>query len=172
MHLAACQAPDEPGVDSPETKFPGCGTLACFGHVVQNPFDFCCAEIGIDDEARALADEVCLAFRLQAVAVFRSAPVLPDDGVVDGLFGINVPHDGCLTLVGDADACDVESVDVDFRDGFGDDRSLGGPDLVRIVFHPARTGKILWKFTLRDGADFSFVIEQDGTRAAGALVER
>ena len=154
MHLAACQAPDEPGVDSPETKFPGCGTLACFGHVVQNPFDFRCAEIGIDDEARALADEVCLAFRLQAVAVFRSAPVLPDDGVVDGLFGINVPHDGVsrwLVMPMPAMLSPLTSIFVmasAMTEAWEAQISLG-------LCSPSPNGENTVEFTLRDGADFS-----------------
>ena len=61
---------------------------------------------------------------LQLVAVLGRTAVLPDNGVVDGFFGVDVPYDGRLTLVGDTDAGNVKTVDVDGGDGFRYHRSL------------------------------------------------
>ena len=172
MHLPACQPPDEPRVDRPEEELALLGPRPGSRNVVEDPLDLRRAEVRVDDQARFRSDVFRLSLGLQAVAVLRGPAVLPHDGVVDRFLGLHVPDDGRLALVRDADAGDVESVDVDRGDRLGDDRSLRSPDFVGIVFHPAGFGEVLRKFTLSHGTDLPLAVENDGPRAARSLVQR
>ena len=49
---------------------------------------------------------------------------------------------------------------------------LRGPDFSRIVLHPAGLGKDLTEFFLGQRDDAPAVVEHDGARAGGALIER
>ena len=88
MDLAAGELPDKPGVHGSEAELARLGLLAGAGHVVQDPADLGAGEVGVDDEAGLLADEIGLV--TQGVAEFGGAAVLPDDGVVHGLAGLGV----------------------------------------------------------------------------------
>jgi DNA-binding transcriptional LysR family regulator len=46
------------------------------------------------------------------------------------------------------------------------------PDLLRVVLDPAGGGEELRELLLRDRADGAIVVEDDGPRAGGALIER
>ena len=169
MDLAAGELPDKPGIHGAEAEFSGLGLLAGAGHVVQDPADLGAGEVGVDDEARLLADEISLV--PQGVAELGGAAVLPDDGVVHGLAGFRVPDDGGFPLVGNADAGDVQAVDAHFGDGLGDDGRLGRPDFHRVVLHPARFREILGELHLRGGADIAFMVENDRPGGTGPLVQ-
>ena len=84
MHLASGESPDEPRVDGAEAQLSLLGTLACTGHVVENPLNLCSAEVGVDNESRLLADYLGEPTLLERVAVLRGAAVLPHDGVITG----------------------------------------------------------------------------------------
>ena len=112
MHLSSGKHPDEPCVYGSEAEFSFLSLLTRSFHIVKDPSDLCGAEICIDDESGLAADKVCAAVLLKAVAVFRCPSVLPYDGIVDRGSGFCIPYDGGLTLVGDADGCDILSVDI------------------------------------------------------------
>ena len=115
--------------------------------------------------------EVFVAVAFQAIAEICRPAVLPDDRVVDGLSGLTIPHDGGLALVGDADGGDVSRPKVRAPQRLGCHRHLRRPDLAGVVFNPARMREDLLKLALSDGDDGRVVIEDDGARACGALVE-
>ena len=172
MDLAVRQLPHQPAVDRAESQVAmGCGDVGAV-HMVQDPADLGCREVRVDHQAGAVADlrfhAMCTQLRAQRFA----APVLPDDGVVDRLAGAAVPHHRGLALVGDADAGDV----LRRQPGLGQHLVRGGqlavPDLVRLVFHPARLRVDLAEFTLRHRDGMAAVVEDDAARAGGALVER
>lgn len=148
MDLAAGEVPDEPGVHRAEAELAALGPCACTGHVLQNPADLGGAEIGVDDKAGLEADLISQAEGLEAVTVFAGAAVLPDYGVIDRFAGGGVPHHGRLTLVGDAYAGDVQTVDSQLSNGLRDDRGLAGPDLPGVVLDPAWFWEMLCKFFL------------------------
>ena len=100
--------PHEPAVDRAEREMPGLGRVARTVDVIENPAHLAAREVGVDPKTRAARDERLVAARAQTVAEVRGAPVLPDDGVVDGLAGPTIPHDGRLSLVGDPDGGDVD----------------------------------------------------------------
>ena len=124
VYLSACQTPYQPCVNIAETELAHLGAFACSRYVVENPLDLCPAEVSIDNQPGLLMNLVRQPLCLQLVAVLGRTAVLPDNGVVDGFFGVDVPYDGRLTLVGDADAGNVKTVDVDGGDGFRYHRSL------------------------------------------------
>ena len=169
MDLAAGELPDEPGVHGAEAELARLGLLAGAGHVVQDPADLGAGEVGVDDEACLLTDEIGLV--PEGVAELGGAAVLPDDGVIHGFARLGVPDDGGLPLVGDADAGDALAVDAHLGDGLGDDGGLGGPDLHRIVLHPPRLREILGELHLRGGSDVPFVVEDDGPGRTRPLVQ-
>ena len=103
MNPAPRQAPQEKTVDcAARESRPARG--AGLRHVVKDPRDLGGGEIGVEEEARSLADQILNAFGLEARTFVGGSPVLPDDRAVDGLAGRALPEDNCLALVGDPDS--------------------------------------------------------------------
>ena len=71
----------------------------------------------------------------------------------------------------DADGGDVGDPESCLREGLGGHVALRAPDLVGIMFHPARAGEDLAEFLLCGSEDASVTRESDGARAGGALIE-
>ena len=137
--------------------------------MIQKPADLAGGEVGVDEQARLLRDDLPQAPGLQLIAEGGRPAALPDDGVVDGLPGPPVPEDGGLPLIGDADGRHLPGVDVagDLRQS----PALRGPDLHGVVLHPARLGVDLAEGILGPGGDFPRLVEEDGPGAGGALVQ-
>ena len=76
----------------PKASSPRCGRGARAGDVVEQPGELGAREVGVEDEAGALAEERLEAALLQRLARRRGAPVLPDDGVADRLAGARGPR--------------------------------------------------------------------------------
>ena len=91
--------------------------------------------------------------------------------MVDGQRGFAIPDDRRLALVGDADAGDVEPRQVGFGDGLGRHGRLGVPDFRSVVFDPPRPGEELFERLLRRGDHFALVVDDDGSRGRGALIQ-
>ena len=170
VHLAAREVPDQPGVHRAEAQLAPFGLLAGAGHVVQHPLDLGGREIGIQHQTGLLLD-ACAVLLANLVAIFGRAAVLPDDGVVDRLTGGAVPHQRRLALVGHADGRDVGRIQPRFGQCFGQHGHLRGPDLLAVVLHPARFGEVLVERTLGHRHHLATLVEDDGTRRRGALVQ-
>jgi hypothetical protein len=169
MALAARELPDQPAVDRAEGELAGLGPLARAVHIVEEPGELGAREIRVEQKARLL-----LHHRLMAVAAQRSrhrggAPILPDDGVVHRRAGVAVPKHDRLALVRDADGGDRTRR---LLPGFAHGGERGGPDHLRVVFHPARSGIDLREFLLRGGDGHHVSVEHDGPCRCGALVDR
>ena len=173
MHSAAGQLPDQPCVHGAEQNLPCLGPLPRTGHIVQDPLDLRCGEIGIRHQAGILPDVVCHAGLLQQFIHQRCrAAALPDDGVIDGAAGGLFPQDGGLPLVGDANGGDIVGIDTALGHHLVHDSILGGPDLHRVVLHPALLRIDLLKLALLHRNDILLIVEQDGTAAGGSLIQR
>ena len=168
---AARQLPHEPGIDRPERELTGIGSLARPRDVVQNPGDLAPGKIGIDHEPGTVANERLVAVRLELVAELRGPAILPHDRRMDGLPGLPVPDDRGLALVGDADRRDVRQPHLRAAERLDRHRDLRGPDLLRVVLDPPRLREELSELFLRHRDGDAVVIEQDGARAGGSLVE-
>ena len=173
VHSAAGQLPDQPCVHSAEQDLSCLGPLPCTGHIVQDPLDLRCGEIGIGHQTGVLPDVVCHAgLLLQFIYQRCRASALPDDGVVDRAAGGLFPQDGGLPLVGDANGGDVVDIDAALGHHFVHDPILGGPDLHGVVLHPALLRIDLLKLALLHCNDVLLIVEQDGTATGGSLIQR
>ena len=103
--VAAGELEDEPGVDRAERR--PLGPL----DVARQPLDLGPGEVGVEDQARALADELLVAGGAQLLAAPGGAPVLPDQRPVQRLAARRVPGDDGLALVGDPDPVELRPVD-------------------------------------------------------------
>ena len=165
----AGQPPQEERVDRAEGDVAGDRPLAQPRNGVEQPADFRCRKIGVDDEARALGDRLGKSLRAPALADRRGAAVLPDDGVVHRLAAGALPQNRRLALVGDADRGDGRGRCRD-RLAAGGDHCL--PDFLGIVLDPAGLRIDLAQLTAGDVVDRARRIEQDRAGAGGALVDR
>ena len=92
-----------------------------------------------------------MARALELIAEPGGAPVLPDNGVVDGLAGAPVPDHGRLALVGDADRGDVPGSEARLGQRLARDLELGRPNLLRVMLDPPGLGEDLAKLLLGHG---------------------
>ena len=136
VDAALGQAPGQPAVDGPERELAALGAAAEAALLEDVP-DLRAGEVGVDRQARALADERLVTVRAQPFAERGGDPALPDDRRGDGPAGGAVPHDGGLALVGDADRDDVLRP-ADRRDDLPRDGELARPDVVGVVGDVAR----------------------------------
>ena len=167
----AGEVPDEPAVHGAGTQLPPLRPLPGAGDVVQQPPDLGAGEVGVDQKARPLCHQRPQALGLQLVAEGGGPAALPHDGVVDRLPGGAVPEDGGLPLVGDADGGDLLGVDVGGAHGLRQSPLFRGPDVQRVVLHPAGLGVDLAEGVLGPGDDLPGPVEQNGPGAGGALVQ-
>ena len=148
MSRTTGQTPDQPGIHIAKAQFSHFCTLACAGYVIKDPFDLCATEVCINDQSGLLTNFVDEALSLQLVAILCGTTILPYDSMVDRLFGVYIPHDGGLTLIGNADGGDIQAVDVNLSDSLGDHAGLAGPYLVGVMLHPSRFGEVLCELFL------------------------
>src|ERR1041384_5809380 len=143
--------PDEPRVHGAERELPARRALTRARNLVEQPCELGAAEVRVDDEAGALADQALRADLAQVLAQLGGAPVLPHDGVRDRLAGLAVPHDGGFALVRDADGQEIFCGNSTFSERVARHVALRGEDLARVVLHPARARKDLAELALPDG---------------------
>jgi hypothetical protein len=171
VHRAAGQLPHQPGVDGAEGELAACRCGTCAGHVVEDPLELRAGKIRVEDQPGLVAERLFEALFAQRRAGRLGTPVLPDDGVVDRFAGLAIPHDRGLALVRDADRCHVTRRHAGLGQRLLRGRELRGPDLLRIVFDPARLRIDLAELALRHRDDAALAVEHDAARARGALVE-
>src|SRR5207302_8437600 len=128
-------------------------------------------EIAVDHEAGLALDRGRQPARLQLVAAGSGAAILPHDGVMYRLARLAVPDDRGFALIRYPDSGDVRGGEASLGEGLLGCVQLRGPDFSRIVLHPAGLGKDLTELLLRQRDDAPTVVEHDGARAGGALVE-
>src|SRR5690606_8788179 len=96
------------------------------------------------------------------------APILPDNGGMDGPPRGAVPHHHGLALVGDADGGNAAGADAARREHL----TRAGDGVVQdargIMLDPARPGIALRQLTLRGRQDAAAAVEKDGTGTARA----
>src|SRR6202022_95368 len=97
-------------------------------------------------QAGAGANQRLSALLPQPHAGVGGAPVLPDDGIVNGFAGRAVPHHHRLALVGDAEGRNSLLTDAGPRDGLACGGDHVAPDILGIVLDPAMLRVMLWKF--------------------------
>ncbi len=171
MNRAAGQAPQQETFDRAGRERALLGRGAGASDMVEYPRDLGAREIGIEQQAGAIGEELLVTIFLQRGAAVGGTPVLPHDGVVDRLAGGAIPHDGCFALICDADAGQCLGIELGLGQRAATHFDRGRPDLLRIVLDPARLGEDLRQFLLRRGDRTSGHVEDDGAGAGRALVD-
>jgi hypothetical protein len=91
---------------------------------------------------------------------------------VEGAAGGAFSKEGGLALVGQAEGGDIAAGEIGFGDG-GEGGAAGGfAEIGGIVPDPAGLREVLQEFLLGFRAGVAAVVENDGARRGGALVER
>jgi hypothetical protein len=139
--------------------------------VLEDPGDLAAREVGVDDQAGALAHQRLVPVGLQPVAELRGAAVLPDDRVVQ----IGWPVSRSQTTVVSRWLVMPMAATSRGRPGRGraprPPRDLRGPDLLRVVLDPAGLREDLRELLLGDRRRCAVVVEEDGAGAGRALIE-
>ena len=98
---------NQPGIDGAESQVSDvCSAMSILG-MVQEPGEFRAREIGIENQAGALAETWLQAFVFECFAERRRSAALPDDGVVYGTTRISIPEHCRFPLVGYPDGSDL-----------------------------------------------------------------
>ena len=171
MHGAPCQLPQQPAVHGAERQFAALGHLARAGHLIQQPAQLGGGKVRVHHQAGGLPDVGRQPVRAQLRAQGLAAAVLPDDGVVQRLPGAPVPQHRGLALVGDADGRHRSRGNTGLGEGLARRGQLRLPDLLGVMFHPARLREDLAELALRHGHHAALVIEDDAAGTGGALVQ-
>ena len=171
VDAARRHVPDQPGIYGAESQFAPFRFGPRSGYVVEQPADFGSREVGVQHEARPVANQVGVPGFPEPVAHACGAAVLPYDGVMNGFAGAAVPYDGRFPLVCDADGGYVGGGEVCARQRFGGYARLGRPYFLRIVLDPARLRENLPEFALRYAPDCPAAVEQHGPGTGCALIE-
>ena len=163
--MAPRELEGEPGVDRPEDRAPR------RVDVLEQPLDLRAGEVRVDDQAGSLAHELLVAPLAQLVTASGGAPVLPDQGVVDGLSRPRVPRDDGLALVGDPDAVEIGPLDAGIAERLPGHRARDLPDLGGVVLDPAGPREVLRELRVGPPRDPPLAIEDQAHGAGRALVD-
>ena len=170
MNLSAGQIPDEPSVNGSEKQIAAFCECLRFGDILQNPADFCCGEIGINQKPCFFADFFGVALLLQRITIGCGSSALPDNGMINRLAVALVPEDGGFALVGDADGGNFPCGNAKLGNGIARNRKLCFPDFQSVMLHPAGVGIVLLKFLLRNAFHLPVLVEKNRAGAGCALV--
>ncbi len=171
MQVPTGQLPNQPAIDGAKRQFARFGLFPRAFHVVENPDDLARGKVGVDQQAGFFLNGLLQSLFAKTVADGRCAPVLPDNGVIHGISGFAIPHDGGFALIRDAQRGDIARPGVGTTERFNGYADLGGPDIFRIVFHPTGARIMLLKFALGSAVDGAALIEQNGARTGGSLIQ-
>ena len=149
MDPALTELVHQPCIDRAEEQLTALGAFTRTLDVLQNPAQLCRGKVGVDDQACFLTKTVGQALFDKLIGVFGGTAALPHDRVTDRLTRRLIPHDGGLTLVGDADRGDLIIGRADLAHRLTRDAQLRLPDLVRVVLDPSGLRKKLGEFLLR-----------------------
>ena len=92
MQCAAGQIPQQPGVNGAEGQFAARGPLSGARHVIQQPPQLAAGKIRVNHQAGLVGDDFPVTGPLQLIAEPGRAPILPDNGIIDGSAGLPVPN--------------------------------------------------------------------------------
>jgi hypothetical protein len=127
---------DEHGVDRREPDLAGASPWGEPSDVAQHPFDLRSAEIGIQHQSRAPANEVTRSFARELGTALGRSAILPDDPRTQGQLGRSIESEDRLALIRDAQR------DLPARLGMREDLGQYGVDRIQdvslLVLDPAR----------------------------------
>ena len=173
VHQASCEHPHKPGVNGAKEQFSRLGALAGTGHAVKDPANLAGREVRVGEKACLPLDHLTRLRRsAELLHEVCRATTLPDNGVVDGLSGGGVPHDGGLALVVDTYGVDVCCGETALGEKLCERAKLRVENVLRVVLNPARLGEDLLEGSLHAVDHAALAVDEHGAAGGGALVER
>ncbi len=163
----AGQVPEDPCVDGRQGELGRRVDPA----VVEQPAHLRGAEVGVEQETGAGADEREVSRIGDRPAVRRGPAVLPDDGAVQRAARAPVPGDDGLPLVGDPEGLCHAAVFLETSRDLGKGGTDRRPDLVGVVLDPPGTGEVLGELAVGDVDDPCVGVDDEGTNPGGARVD-
>ena len=163
MHSAAGEIPYEPCLDRAEEQLIRLGERTCARNVVKYPLYLCAGEIRVYNKTGLILYVFLHAVRLYLLAELRCAAALPDDGVVDGLARLPVPHNGGLALIRYADSGYILGLHSARRKDGGQRLKLAEKYLHGVMFNPARSRINLIELLLRFGYNVALLVKNDSS---------
>src|SRR5260370_4481037 len=112
MHSAswsARQIPQEESVDIPEEQLASRRLLPGARNIFKQPAQLQAAEVRAERQSGLRPEAALPALPCEARDIFRDPRVLPNNRIRNRLAGLALPDDGGLSLVGDADPCEIRS---------------------------------------------------------------
>ena len=170
MHSAATELPHQPRVHRAKRQLPRFGHGARARHVVQDPLQFGRRKIGVKHQASFLLHHGCKTRLAQAHTFGLRPPVLPNNGVVNGLAGVAPPHQCGFALIGDAHGGNLFAAQARLLQNLSRCGELAGPYFLRVVLYPARLGVNLLQFHLCLGHHIAPRREHNASAAGCTLV--
>ena len=138
-------------------------------HVIKQPAQLGCREIGVEQQAGSFADPLFKILVAQLATRCGGSSVLPDNGVVYRHTGRPIPDHDCFSLVGDADCGYVAAAG---RERLAAHCTRGLPDFLRVMLDQA-VGRIdLRERLLRFRYDIVIVIKNNGPGTGSTLINR
>ena len=168
---AAGEVPQQPAIDGAEEQVACLSTLAGTFDVIEDPLHLRSRRVGVDEKSGAAAPLFWSFLTREFLTDSGGTGVLPDNGVVDRLTGVLIPHHGGLTLVGDTYRVNVFHGDVAIGKSLTDGATGIAPDFFRIVFYPAFFREDLLVLELANGSLLAVVVKDDAARRRGSLVD-
>src|SRR5664279_358579 len=99
MQFPLCKIPYKPCIDSSKCKFPSFSKFPGILHIIEDPPDFGCRKISIDNKTSFLKDLCACSIIFQLIAKICSTSVLPYNGIVHWFTCFPVPYYCSLTLI-------------------------------------------------------------------------
>ena len=107
MRAALRELPNQIAVHGPKQQVAPRRTFSRPVHMRQQPMQLGGGKIRIQQKAGLLRDFSLISLCAQTITKRRCAPILPHNCPMDWRAGFAVPHQGCFTLVGNADGRDI-----------------------------------------------------------------
>ena len=159
MNFPFCQFPDQPGIYCSKEKFPILRTLSGTFYMIQDPFQFRSGKIGVRNQTGFLSNQLWHAVFFHLLNHISCSATLPYNCRINRLSCLLIPHNRSLSLIRDSDSVNILCIYTDLTHGFCSHWNLGGPDFLRIMFHPAWLRVILFVLFLCYAAHISLFIK-------------
>jgi hypothetical protein len=130
---------------------------------VEQPTDFRTRKVGSKGQAGPVPKPVCTLLAAETSAEVGCPYVLPNDGVSNRPPGLSRPEERRLSLVGQADGCEIGRCRVDLNKRLSDHPANVSANLIGIVLDPTRPRVDLLVLSLRHSDDLAVVIDESAS---------
>ena len=171
MDSAFCELPDQPGIYCSKQKITFFCCLFRTVHIFKNPPDLCSGKISVRNQTCFLSNNISKPIFFQFFYHPCCSAALPHNCRIDRISCFFIPHNGCFSLVCNTDCFNILRVRADETHSLNSNPHLGGPDFMRIVFHPARFRIILGKFLSCHTAHFPRFVKKNAPGTCRSLIQ-